>query len=180
MSEHSTLGSSNLVCVGAIAGAFGVRGDVRLKSFCADAEAIADYAPLTTEDGAQSFTLKITGAIKNGLSARLDGVTSPEAANRLKGVKLYAPRDRLPEPEEDEYYYADLIGCEAFDTGGTLIGRIHAVNDHGAGDFLEITGPGIKNSLLLPFTRETVPTVDIAARKLVIDMPEEILAKDDG
>jgi len=152
-----------MVCVGAIAGAFGVRGDVRLKSFCADAEAIADYAPLTTEDGSQSFTLSITGIIKNGLSARLDGVTSPEAANKLRGVKLFAPRDRLPEPDEDEYYYADLIGCDVVDAGGTPIGRVHTVNDHGAGDFLEITGPGIKNSLLL-----------------LVDLPDEILAKDDG
>lgn len=171
---------STFVCVGAIAGAFGVRGDVRLKSFCADAQAIADYAPLSTEDGSQSFTLKITGTIKNGLSARIDGVTSPEAANRLRGTKLYAPRDRLPDPGEDEFYYADLIGCDAFDAGGTKIGRVHQVNDFGAGDFLEITGPGLKNGLLLPFTRETVPSVDLANRRVIVDLPDEVVAKDDG
>ncbi len=174
------MGESKLVCVGAIAGAFGVRGDVRLKSFCAQAEAIADYAPLSSEDGSQIFTLKITGTVKNGLSARIDGITSPEAANRLKGLKLYAPRDRLPEPDEDEFYYTDLIGCEAVDAGGTAIGRIHDVNDHGAGDFLEIVGPGIKNSLLVPFTRETVPNVDLANRRLIVDLPDEIVAKNDG
>ena len=168
---------NDLVCVGAIAGAFGVKGDVRLKSFCADAHAIADYAPLTTEDGKQSFTIRITGTIKNGLSARLSGVTSPEAANALKGVKLYAPRDRLPEPDEDEFYYTDLIGCDVHDTGGTPIGRVHQVHDHGAGDFLEITGPDLKNALLLPFTRETVPTIDIANRRLVVDVPDETTAK---
>lgn len=169
-----------LVCVGVIAGAFGVRGDVRLKSFCSDAKAIAEYGPLLSEDGAQTYELQLTGTIKNGLSARIEGITSPEAANRLKGVKLFAPRERLPDLDDEEFYYADLIGCEAVDTGGTKIGRIHAVNDHGAGDFLEITGPGIKNSLLVPFTRESVPTVDLAERRLVIDLPEEIVAKNDG
>lgn len=171
---------SEMICVGAIAGAFGVRGDVRLKSFCADAAAIADYGPLSTEDGSQSFTVQIKGTTKNGLSARLSGVTSPEAANRLKGTKLFAPRDRLPEPDEDEYYYTDLIGCDVLDTGGTKIGRVHQVNDHGAGDFLEITGPGFKSTLLLPFTHETVPTVDLPNRRVIVDIPEETSAKNDG
>jgi len=171
---------TEMVCVGAISGAFGIKGDVRLKSFCADAEAIADYGPLTNEDGSKSFTIKLTGTVKNGLSARLTGVTSPEAANALKGVKLYAPRDRLPEPDEDEFYYADLIGCDVMDTGGTKIGRVNQVHDHGAGDFLEIAGPSFKQPLLLAFTKETVPTIDLPNRKLVVDIPEETNAKGDG
>ncbi len=160
------------VCVGAVAGAFGVRGEVRLKSFCAEPMAIADYGPLWTEDGARSFTVTLGVPIKNGLSARLSGVSSKEAADALRGVRLYADRERLPEAGEDEYYHADLIGLEVFDTGGTLIGKVKAVLNHGAGDILELHLAGGPGTALLPFTLAVIPTVDIAARRIVADPPE--------
>ncbi len=165
-----------LTCVGAIAGAFGVRGEVRLKSFCAEPDAIADYAPLTTEDGSRSFGVTLTGTIKNGLSARLSGVATREDAERLKGLRLYAPRDRLPSLPDDEFYHADLIGLDVFDTGGTALGRVHAVHDHGAGDILEITGPGLSQPAMLPFTRDAVPTVDLEAGRIITDPPEGIFS----
>jgi 16S rRNA processing protein RimM len=165
---------TELVCVGAIAGAYGVRGEVRLKSFTADAEAIADYAPLLTEDGSTSFSVTITRPIKNGLAARLSGVTTKEEADALRGTQLYVPRDRFPEPEDDEYYHADLIGLEVRDTGGTVLGRIKSVQNHGATDLLEIHGPGLKSTVLLPFTLEAVPTVDIAAGRVIVDPPEGV------
>ena len=166
---------SEKVCVGAIAGAFGVRGEVRLKSFCAEAEAIADYAPLQTEDGSRSFTVTLTRAIKNGLAARLSGVETKEDADALKGVQLYAPRDRLPGLDDDEYYHADLIGLEVFDTGGTQIGTVRSVMDNGAGDLLEIMGPGLRATVLLPFTKACVPTVDLTLGRIVADPPEGLL-----
>lgn len=157
------------ICVGAIAGAFGVRGEVRLKSFCAEPEAIADYAPLTTEDGAGSFEVKLTRPIKNGYAANLSGVATREQAEALKGTRLYAPRDRLPALPDDEFYHTDLIGLDVFDAGGVKLGRISAVHDHGAGDLLEVaTGP---RTVLLPFTRDAVPTVDLTARRVVADPP---------
>ncbi|EAQ03100.1 16S rRNA processing protein RimM [Pseudooceanicola batsensis HTCC2597] len=159
------------VCVGAIAGSYGVRGEVRLKSFCADPEAIAEYGPLTGDNGA-SYSVTLTRPIKNGFAARLGGVATKEEADALKGVQLFAPRDRLPATEEDEFYHADLIGLRVVDTGGTEIGTIRAVMDHGAGDLLEIKGPGLKNTVLLPFTRACVPTVDLAGGKVVADPPE--------
>lgn len=159
------------VCVGAIAGAYGVRGEVRLKSFCAEAQAIADYAPLATEDGTREFSVRLTGQIKNGLSARLGGVATKEAADALRGTRLYAPRDRLPALPDDEYYHADLIGLRVRDTGGTELGIVRAVFDHGAGDLLDIHGPGLKGGVLLPFTRANVPTVDLAAGRLIVDPP---------
>jgi hypothetical protein len=106
------------VCVGAIAGAFGVRGDVRLKSFCAVPEDIAAYGPLSLEDGSRSFTVKLTSPVKGGFAARLGGVTTKEAADALRGSRLYAPRDALPSLPDDEFYHADLIGLEVCDTGG--------------------------------------------------------------
>ena len=159
------------ICVGAIAGAFGVRGEVRLKSFCADPEAIGDYAPLTTEDGSRVVDLTITRSIKGGFSAKIADVTNREDAEALKGTRLYASRDRLPSLPDDEFYHADLIGLEVVDTGGQAIGRVTSVFDHGAGDLLEISGKALKTPLLLPFTRETVPTVDLAAKRIVVDPP---------
>ena len=106
------------VCVGAITGAFGVRGEVRLKSFCAEPADIAGYSPLTTEDGARSFSLKITRAVKNGFAARLSGVSTKEQADDMRGLRLYVERTLLPSLPDDEYYHADLIGLDVFDTGG--------------------------------------------------------------
>lgn len=163
---------SDLVCVGAVAGAFGVRGEVRLKSFCAEPEDIANYAPLTTEDGGTSYAITLTRPIKNGFAARLSGVETKEQADALRGLRLYAPRDRLPALPDDEFYHADLIGLDVLDTGGTPLGKVRAVQNHGAGDLLEIHGPGLKTTVLLPFTREAVPTVDLDSGRIIADPPE--------
>ncbi|MFZ5964571.1 ribosome maturation factor RimM [Thalassococcus sp. BH17M4-6] len=160
------------ICVGAIAGAFGVQGEVRLKSFTADPQAIADYAPLQTEDGGQSFEVQITRSIPQGFAARLSGVRSKEEADALKGTRLFAPRDRLPTLEEDEYYHADLIGLGVFDTGGVQLGTVKAVLNHGASDILEVQVPGSSASVLVPFTLAVVPTVDLTAGRIVADPPE--------
>lgn len=163
---------SDRVCVGAIAGAFGVKGEVRLKSFCAEPAAIATYGPLSDESGAREWSVAITRQVKNGFAARLGGVSTKEAADALRGVRLFAPRERLPEPEDDEYYHADLINLAVLDTGGTEIGRVRAVLNHGAGDLLEINGGGLKAPVLLPFTKAAVPTVDIAGGRIIADPPE--------
>lgn len=161
----------DLVCVGAIAGAYGVQGAVRLKSFCAEPEAIAAYGPLQTEQG-QSFHIRLAGAVSGGLSARLSGVSNREAAQALKGTRLYVPRTRLPTLPEDEYYHADLIGLAVQDTGGRPIGTVRSIDDHGAGDVMEIMGDGLKTPLMLPFTKAFVPMVDLSAGRIVVDLPE--------
>jgi 16S rRNA processing protein RimM len=164
--------TTDRICVGAIAGSFGLQGEVRLKSFCSTPEAIASYGPLTTEDGSRSFSVKLTRPVANGLGARITGITTKEQADALKGTSLFADRSKLPSLPDDEYYHTDLIGMAVHDTGGALIGSVQAVHNHGAGDLLEIMGPGMKTALLLPFTREAVPTVDLAARRIVADLPE--------
>lgn len=163
---------SERICVGAIAGAFGVKGEVRLKSFTSVPEDIAQYAPLETEDGAMEFDVVVERVIKNGLAVRLTGIATKEQADALRGVRLFVPRDRLPALPDDEFYHADLIGLPVCDTGGTELGRVKAVHDHGAGDLLEIHAPGLKSTVLLPFTREVVPTVDLEAGRIVADPPE--------
>ena len=166
-----SVAGSDLICLGAIAGAYGVRGEVRLKSFCAVPESIADYGPLVTEDG-HAFDVTLTRPISGAYAARLSGVTTKEAADALKGVRLHVARERMPPPDEDEYYHADLIGVAVYDTGGVHIGAIKAVQDHGAGDILEVSRPGLAE-LLVPFTRTAVPTVDLGAGRIIVDPPED-------
>jgi len=163
------------ICVGAIAGAYGVNGEVRLKSFTAEPTAMADYGPLSSEDGQKEFSITLTRPIKNGFAGRVSGVKTKEQADALKGVKLFVDRSKLPDLPDDEYYHSDLIGVEVFDTGGELLGRVKAVMNHGAADLLEIHGPGLKTTVLLPFTLEVVPTVDLKAGKIIADPPEGLL-----
>lgn len=158
------------ICVGAIAGAFGVQGEVRLKSFCTEPTDIASYGPLYDESGARRFSVKLTRPIAGGLGARISGVTTKEEADALKGTQLYADRDRLPRLPDDEFYHADLIGLEVRDTGGAVLGRVRAVQNHGAGDILEVFGP--EGEILIPFTLAAVPTVDVAAGRIIADLPE--------
>jgi len=163
--------SDSRVIVGAIAGAFGVKGEVRLKSFCADPAAIANYTPLYSKDGRRFATVVLTGAASNALTARIDGVTTKEEADALKGTELYAERDQLPSLPDDEFYHADLIGLPVYDAGGQLLGKVKAVLNHGASDLLEIHIPGAKSTVLLPFTNAAVPTVNLAAGRIVADPP---------
>ncbi|WP_300435056.1 ribosome maturation factor RimM [uncultured Mameliella sp.] len=163
---------TDTICVGAIAGAFGVHGEVRLKSFTSDPLAVADYAPLSTEDGTRLFEVEITREINNGFAAHLSGVRTKEEADALKGTRLYAPRDRLPNLPDDEYYHADLIGLPVFDSGGVELGKVRAVQNHGATDLLELQVPGKSSTVLLPFTLAAVPTVDLTAGRIVADPPE--------
>lgn len=165
---------SDLICIGAIAGAFGVTGEVRLKSFCAEPSDIASYGPLLTEDGSRSFNVTLTRPVAGGLGARIAGVTTKEQADALRGTSLFVSRDRLPSLPDDEFYHADLIGLSAFDTGGVLVGKVIAIHNHGAGDIIEISPTGHKSALLLPFTKAIVPNVDLSAGRLIVDLPEEV------
>jgi len=164
---------SKRICVGAIAGAFGVRGEAKIKCFTDDPGAVGDYGPLHTEDGKRTFTLKLTRQIKGGFAARLTGVDMREDAEALKGTRLYADRSAMPEPDEEEFYYADLLGLRIETADGSLLGKIKAVQDFGAGDVIEYLPEGGGDSQYLAFTREVVPTVDVAGGKVIADPPIE-------
>jgi 16S rRNA processing protein RimM len=164
---------SDLICIGAIAGSFGVSGEVRLKSFCSEPTDIAAYGPLSTEDGSRLFHITLTRPVSGGLGARIKGISTKEEADALRGTSLYVPRDRLPSLPDDEFYHADLIGLSAYDTGGERIGTVVAIYNHGAGDILEISTNRHKSALLLPFTLAIVPNVDLAAGRVVVNLPDE-------
>ncbi|MEM6308880.1 MAG: ribosome maturation factor RimM [Pseudomonadota bacterium] len=164
----------DIIVVGAISGAYGVRGEVRIKSFCANPADIETYSPLTDEAG-KRYHLALVGPIKNGFAARIVEVTSKEDADALKGTQLYATRDQLPSLPDDEFYHTDLIGLTVADTGGAEMGSVKAVHNHGADDLLEVTRKGSSATVLIPFTQAVVPTVDLDARRIVVDPPEGIL-----
>jgi len=163
------------VIVGTFAGAFGVQGEVRLKSFCADPVAIADYTPLITEDGRSIGTIVITGQTKGSLTARVEGITTKEQADAMRGTTLTAPRDQLPNLPDDEFYHADLIGLAVLDTSGREIGTVKAILNNGADDLLEVHGGTLTASVLVPFTKRVAPTVDLATGRIIIDPPEGLL-----
>lgn len=159
------------VVVGALAGAYGVRGEVRVKSFCAVPEDIETYTPLQDESG-RTYTLAVLRPAKNGLITRIAEIASKEEADALKGTQLFALRSQLPNLPDDEFYHADLIDLPVFDTGGTELGRVKSVLNHGASDLLELIVPGASQTVLLPFTKAAVPTVDLATGRIVADPPE--------
>jgi 16S rRNA processing protein RimM len=163
---------AGLVQVGRVAGAFGVRGEVRITSFTAEPLALLDYRDLKREDGSPGLTLTSGRPAKGGIVARAKEVETREQAEALRGLKLFIPRTVLPEPDEDEFYVTDLIGLAVETPAGEPLGRVKAVQDFGAGDLLEIQ-PSEGASWYLPFTRKAVPEVRLAERKLVAVRPEE-------
>jgi 16S rRNA processing protein RimM len=168
------------VCLGAIAGAHGVRGEVRIKPFTEDPLAIGDYGSLLSEDGASEFELQGVRLQKAHVVARIAGVSDRDAAEALKGTRLYVPRDRLPEPdEEDTWYHADLIGLAARAPDGAPLGTVVSIQDYGAGDLIELQLGHDRPTVFVPFTREMVPEVDIAAGHIVVDAPDELLGRED-
>jgi 16S rRNA processing protein RimM len=165
------VGAGRRILVGEIGRPHGVRGLVKLRSFTADPDAIAAYGPLTDESGARRYALTLLG----GGLARVQGVEDRDAAARLTGTRLYVERDRLPPPGEEEFYLADLIGLAAETEGGEGLGRVRAVEDHGAGTFRVLEG-AVGGERLVPFTRAAVPVVDVAGGRLVVAPPAEVAA----
>ena len=159
------------VCVAQIGAPHGVRGEVRFRIFTEDPMAVLGYGPLESEDGKQRFEIESLRPGKQMFVARLKGIGDRTAAERLTNLALYIARDQLPPPEHGEFYHADLIGLAAYDRQGGAVGTVSAVHNFGAGDLLEIARDG-GDTVMLPFTSAAVPTVDVAAGRIVVDPPE--------
>jgi 16S rRNA processing protein RimM len=156
------------IMVGEFGRPHGVRGLLRLRAFTADPAAITAYGPLSDEAGTRQFRLTLKGP---DLVA-VEGISDRDAAQRLTGTRLFVAREALPPTEEEEFYLADLIGLRAVTEAGDVLGVVRAVEDHGGGSFLVIEGT---SEMLLPFTRQVVPVVDIASGRLVVVPPAEVL-----
>ncbi|WP_245620055.1 ribosome maturation factor RimM [Phenylobacterium immobile] len=165
--------ADNLIMVARVAGAFGVRGEVRITTFTADPLSLTDYGALLRQDGSAGLTLSAIRPAKGGVIARAKEIESREQAEALRGLRLFIPRDRLPEPDEDEFYLADLIGLLIVSPSGETMGTVKSVHDFGAGDLIEVQ-PEAGPSWWLPFTRENVPEVLLAEGRVVAVRPVEI------
>jgi 16S rRNA processing protein RimM len=168
--------SQRLVLMGAILGAHGIKGEVKVKSFTAKPAAIAEYGPLTDPKRKRSFELSVVGtadAAKAILIARIAGIADRNAAEALKGVELFVDRERLPTPDDpEEYYLADLIGLAAFDGKGGKLGEIVSVDNYGAGDLLLVV-PESGDGFVVPFAKAFVPVVDVKGGRVVLDLPAD-------
>lgn len=163
------------VLLGRFGAPHGVRGEIRLQSFTADPLGIAGYGPLFDKSGARSFVLAhVRPRGKDMLVARVEGVSDRSGAEKLNRIELFARRANLPEPEEDEFYLADLEGLRAETVEGATLGHVMAVRNFGAGDILEVRPAQGGETLMFPFTKAVVPIVDIAGGRVVIAPPAEI------
>jgi 16S rRNA processing protein RimM len=163
------------VCLGVITGAHGVRGEVKVRPFTAEPDALDAYGELETAAGDRRLALTVQRVGAKGVICRIAGVEDRDGALALRGTELWLPRERLPEPDEDEWYVDDLKGLQVVDPDGAPLGRVRAVADHGGGDVVEIvTDDG--RELVVPFTRAHVPEIDVAAGRLVVAAPEWVEA----
>ena len=165
------------VLLAAIIGAQGLKGAVKAKIFTEAPETLTRYGALHDAKG-RLFEITAMRPGKPGEAVlSFQGIESREAAEALKGTGLFIAREKLPQPDEEEFYHADLIGLEAQDGEGRIIGKVAALHNFGAGDVIEIARPDGDN-VLLAFTRETVPVIDTAGGRIVVAVPEDDEAGD--
>ncbi len=174
-----------LIVVAQIAGAFGVKGEARVRSFTEDPEAAFSYGPLTDANGRVVLTPVKHRRLNEGF-----GVTTAEKKQReeweaMRGTLLHAPREALPEPaeEEGEVYVADLIGAEVVHVDGRRLGVAKAMHDFGAGDLVEVQ-PDAGQTDFLPCPEDVFIELDVAGRILHVDpdpalLPEGMSARRD-
>jgi 16S rRNA processing protein RimM len=171
--------AGGLILVAQAAGAFGVKGDLRITPFTGEPDALLRYAVLKLEDGSPALTLT-GGRVANGaVIAQAREVVTREQAQALRGLRLYIDRDSLPEPDEDEFYLADLIGVSVRSPRGEAMGCVKSVHNFGAGDLLEIAPADGGPTWWAPFTLAVVPEVRLAEGLIVVDRPPEIEAKEE-
>lgn len=173
------MAADRLIAVGRVAGAFGVRGEVRIAAFTQEPLALARFRELKRQDGSPGLTILSARESKGGIVCRCPGVETKEQADALRGLRLFVSRDALPPPDEDEFYLADLIGLAVVTPEGETLGAIKSVQDFGAGDILEIAPAAGGPTWYLAFTRETVPTVDIPGGRVVAVPPTEVVAEEE-
>jgi 16S rRNA processing protein RimM len=161
---------SSLILLGHISTAQGIRGEVVVKSHTEDPADIAAYGPLTDITGAESYELTVVRVAKKGVIARVKGVSDRNAAEALRGTELYIARDRLPEPDDDEHYHADLVGLEVVTAEGTIVGEVVSIQNFGAGDLIEIQLAGESRTEFIPFDDHFVPDVNLETRRIVVLM----------
>ena len=165
------------VLLGVVAAPHGVRGLVRIRSYTEDPMAVAQYGPLSDETGRKLYRVEALSTVKDAVLARIEGVADRTAAEVLRGLRLYVERSALPAAEEREWYEADIVGLAAVGRDGRDWGKVVAFHDFGAGRTMEVSGGSAsRSSVMLPFTAQAVPEIDVAGGRIVVDPPAGLLA----
>ena len=168
------MAQDKLIQVGQVSGGFGVRGEVRITAYTADPMTLLAWRDLLRADGSTGLTLLSARPDKVGVVGRAKEIATKEEADALRGLKLFIPRDRLPEADEDEVYLTDLIGVEAREPDGTVLGTVKSVPNFGASDMLEIAPAAGGPTWYLPFTRVAVPVLLVGEGWLLVVRPNEV------
>jgi 16S rRNA processing protein RimM len=169
-------GASRWVCLAKVVGAHGLRGALKLRCFTERPADVAAYGPLYDERGERRLELKVLRATPDGVVAAAADVRDRSAAEALRGTLLFVPRPALPEPAPDEFYHSDLEGLSVERSDGTRLGRVRRLDNFGGGDLIEIAADD-GSVLTLPFDRRTVPVVDLAQGRLVVEPPAELVVE---
>jgi len=160
--------------IGAIVGPHGIRGQLRVKPFTVQPKSLSAYGPVTT-DNDQQLTLQILSVNAKGLLiVRAKGVDTRDAAEALRGATLYVVRDSLPEPDDGEFYHADLLGMLVKGQDGAPIGSLVAIHDFGAGEIAELV-PDEGPTIMVPFDGNRIIAVDMTAREFCLSVPDGLL-----
>ena len=167
------------MCVAAVAAAHGIRGAFRLKCFTERHDDVAAYGAVFDRHGKCLFTLEVIGPAKGGVIVKAEGIDDREAAEALRGTELYVPRAALPDPDDDEFYYSDLEGLDAFNRDGSRFGVVKRVVNHGAGDLIEITDEDGRLHIL-PFDKASVPVIDLQNRRLEVAPRPEVVVENEA
>lgn len=174
--------AADRVALGVIGRPHGVKGLVRIRSYTERPRDVAAYGPVELADG-RRLGIEVVAEAKGMVTARLEGVDGRDAAAALNGAEIFVSRAALPKAGADEYYHHDLIGLRADVVDGTALGRVIAVHDFGAGTVLEIEreeGAVGSGTVMVPFTGDTVPEVDIEGGRLVVDAQPGLLDEESG
>ena len=162
-----------LVSVGAVTGAHGVKGEVKLRSFTAEPRAITSYGALQTGTGVVMEIVRLRPR-KDGFIAVIRGVSDRDQAEALKGTELFVPRERLPKPEANEVYLGDLVGLDVWQ-GDHKLGEVAAIWNFGAGDLIDVKIEGRSDTVLIPLAKGFLVSADVAAGRIVVDLPDGYL-----
>ncbi len=156
------------VCVGIVAKPLGIKGQVKLHSYTASPDFFLQHARLFLKDGTE-IVLKYPRIDRSGdVITCVEGINNRTDADGLRLQEVFVAREELPQLGDGEYYHEDLIGLNVVDDKHKRLGQISAIQDYGAGAFLEIDSTGIKIATI-PFNREAIIAVDFQACEVVIN-----------
>ena len=157
-----------MICVGKIHGTFGVKGLVKITSFCEPKRSIKVYKPIYIDGSASPIRLKFTNKEHDYLNARINDIFDLDNARKLAGKHLYVKRETLPKLNKDEFYHADLMSCNILNEELEIIGPVTKIENHGAGDIIEFLNEKTNKKIMIPLKKHFVKKIAVEEKFIVI------------